>query len=72
MYDDVFYKERKRIVESYPKYEKEANIVVKEKKKNFNESIIKLNIFSKKVDNIINMNKTLMKNICFKMKEKNN
>ena len=72
MHDDVFYKERKRIVESYPKYEKEANIVVKEKKKNFNESIIKLNIFSKKVDNIINMNKTLMKNICFKMKEKNN
>ena len=72
MHDDVFYKERKRIVESYPKYEKEANIAVKEKKKNFNESIIKLNLFSKKVDNIINMNKILMKNIYFNKKEKNN
>ena len=70
MHDDVFYKERKRIVESYPKYEKEANIAVKEKKKNFNESIIKLNLFSKKVDNIINMNKILMKNIYFNKKEK--
>ena len=70
MHDDVFYKERKRIVESYTKYEKEANIAVKEKKKNFNESIIKLNLFSKKVDNIINMNKILMKNIYFNKKEK--
>ena len=70
MHDDVFYKERKRIVESYPKYEKEANINIQEKNKQFKESNIKFNIFFKKVDNLIKKNKILMKNIYVKTKEK--
>ena len=70
MHDDVFYKERKRIVESYPKYEKDANIDVKEKKKaNYGPSV-RLKEYFKKIDNLVNMNKTLMKNIYIKMKEK--
>ena len=70
MHDDVFYKERKRIVESYPKYEKDANIDVKEKKKPNCGSSVRLKEYFKKIDNLVNMNKTLMKNIYFKMKEK--
>ena len=70
MHDDVFYKERKRIVESYPKYEKDANIDVKEKKKINCGPSVRLKEYFKKIDNLVNMNKTLMKNICFKMKEK--
>ena len=63
MHDDVFYKERKRIVESYPLYEKDADIDVKEKKKKFYSPNAKLKTYLKKVDNLINMNETLMKNI---------
>lgn len=70
MHDDIFYKERKRIVESYPKYEKDANIDIKEKKKINCGPSVRLKEYFKKIDNLVNMNKTLMKNIYIKMKEK--
>ena len=70
MHDDVFYKERKRIVESYPKYEKDANIDIKEKKKKNCGPSVRLKEYFKKIDNLVYMNKTLMKNIYIKMKEK--
>ena len=63
MYVDVFYKERKRFVESCPLYEKDANINIKEKKKEYYSPKIKLNAFLKIVDNLIMKNKLLIKNI---------
>ena len=63
MNDDIFYKERKRIVNSYPIYEKDANINVEEKRKEYYSPRIKLNISMKKVGNLINMNQLLIKNI---------
>ena len=63
MHDDVFYKERKRIVESYPLYEKDANINIKEKKKEYYSPKIKLNASMKIVDKLIMKNKLLIKNI---------
>jgi len=63
MYDDVFYKERKRIIESYPLHEKDAKIDVKVKIKEFYSPKVKLKTYLKKVDNLIDMNDTLMKNI---------
>ena len=63
MHDDVFYEERKRIVESYPLYGKDTNIDVKVKKKELYSPKVKLKTYLKKVDNLIDMNDTLMKNI---------
>ena len=68
MYDDVFYKERKRIVESYPLYEKDANIDVKVKKKKLYSPKVKLKTYLKKADNLIDINDTLMKSIYNKNK----
>ena len=68
MYDDVFYKERKRIVESYPLYEKDANIDVKVKKKELYSPKVKLKTYLKKADNLIDINDTLMKSIYNKNK----
>lgn len=63
MNDEVFYKERKRIVKSYPLYEKDANIDVKEKKKEFLNPNIKLKLSLKRIDNLVKTNKILLKKI---------
>ena len=62
--DDVFYRERKKILESYLLYEKVANINIKEKKKDYISPNIKLDASKKKIDNLIMKNKLLIKNIC--------
>ena len=70
MHDDVFYKKRKRIVNIYPKYVKDANIDIKGKKKTNRDPSVSLKEYFKKIDNLVNLYKTLMKNIYIKMKEK--
>ena len=63
MYDDVFYKGRKRIIESYSLHEKDAKIDVKVKIIEFYSPKVKLKTYLKKVENLIDMNDTLMKSI---------
>jgi hypothetical protein len=65
--DELFFKNRNRIVSKYPGIQKQANIIVLENKKNKDNKIItKLKTNSKKIRNIINDSYDLLKTIKLK------
>ena len=64
MADEEFYRARKRIVSKYPDIERQANIIVPPKiEKIDNKIMIKMENNERKIRNILNDNKTLLKNI---------
>ena len=70
MNDEQFYKERRRIIGNYRNYEKEADIYIKKlknEKPNF-KSIVGYNNL-KKIDELLEQNSQLIKNIYKKYNE---
>ena len=62
MSDELFYKDHKRIISKYPDIEREANILVPEKKvREDNKIIEKIENNERKIRNIINENDNLLK-----------
>ena len=71
--DNQFYQERKRILDDYPKLVKEANIeeadIKQEENKFLNETKLKMDKNSRKMNDLNNMNNFIYQKIKKKLKE---